>query len=535
MRPLLALSAAMALSVPVYAQVGPPGEVDTLYDIAVAPSPDRIRSDIQTLVDFGTRHTLSETESDTQGIGAARRWIFAEFEKISAECGGCLEVIYVSDTISGERRIPEPTEVVSVLAIQRGTTDPNRYVMMSGDIDSRVTDPLNGTSLSPGANDNASGMAGAIEAARVLSKHKFAGSIIYAGLSGEEQGLFGGKIVADYALAQGWEIKGVLNNDMISNISGIDGVTDNTTARVFSEGTRFVETEDEARSRRFTGGEVDSPSRNLARYVKAQADQYMVNLNVMMVYRLDRFGRGGHHRPFNQVGIPGVRIMETHEHYDRQHQDLRTEGGGLEVKLTSEAKAAGLTKAEIIRQYREAFFSAEIQRLSRNNEDVTVTVRRFTSENKRVIEDLEINLLDGTQRKLNEVAELIFSPTRHYGDTMEGVNEQYAAKLTALNAITLAGMAGAPPFPVNVEIEGAVQPSAKMTWQTPENASNLAGYRVHWRLTTEPEWTRSRFIGDVNEWRFDNLVIDNYFFGVSAVAKDGSETPVVFPGPAGRF
>jgi Zn-dependent M28 family amino/carboxypeptidase len=451
MRSFLAFGAVMALTVPSYAQVGPPGEVDKLYDVAVAPSAARIQADIQTLVDFGTRHTLSDTTSDTQGIGAARRWIFAEFEKISAECGGCLEVIYVSDTISGERRIPEPTEVVSVLAIQRGTTDPNRYVMMSGDIDSRVTDPLNGTSLSPGANDNASGMAGAIEAARVLSKHQFAGSIIYAGLSGEEQGLFGGKIVADYALAQGWEIKGVLNNDMISNISGIDGVTNNTPARVFSEGTRFVETADEARSRRFTGGEVDSPSRNLARYVKAQADQYMVNLDVMMVYRLDRFGRGGHHRPFNQVGIPGVRIMETHEHYDRQHQDLRTEDGVV------------------------------------------------------------------------------------YGDTMDGVDADYAAKLTGLNAITLAGMAGAPPFPAKVEIEGAVQPSAKMRWETPENAENLAGYRVHWRLTTEPEWTRSRFIGNVNEWSFDNLVIDNYFFGVSAVAKDGSETPVVFPGPAGRF
>ena len=157
---------------------GPPSEVQKIYDIADAPSAARIQSDIQTLVDFGTRHTLSETQSDTRGIGAARRWIFEEFEKISKDCGGCLEVIYVSDTISGERRIPEPTEVVSVLAIQRGTTDPNRYVMMSGDIDSRITDPLNGTDDSPGANDNASGMAGAIEAARILSKHKFAGSII---------------------------------------------------------------------------------------------------------------------------------------------------------------------------------------------------------------------------------------------------------------------------------------------------------------------------------------------------------------------
>jgi len=440
-----------ACSAQAQSDYGPPSEVQDLYSVAVEPSAQRIQNDIQTLVDFGTRHTLSETESDTRGIGAARRWIFEEFEKISKECGGCLEVIYVSDTIEGERRIPEPTEVVSVLAIQRGTLDPNRYVMMSGDIDSRVTDPLNGTDDSPGANDNASGMAGTIEAARILSKREFAGSIIYAGLSGEEQGLFGGKIVANYALEEGWEIKGVLNNDMISNITGIDGVTNNSTVRVFSEGTRANETPEEARSRRFTGGEVDSPSRNLARYVKAQGDQYLTNLDIMMVYRLDRFGRGGHHRPFNVVGIPGIRIMETHEHYDRQHQDLRNENGV------------------------------------------------------------------------------------EYGDTMEGVDSVYAAKLTALNAITLAGMAGAPPFPANVEATGAVQPSAKLTWETPPKGRNLAGYRVHWRLTTEPEWTHSRFIGKVNEWTFENLVIDNYFFGVSAVAKDGSETPVVFPGAAGRF
>ena len=430
---------------------GPPSEVQDIYAIASEPSATRIREDIQTLVDFGTRHTLSETQSDTRGIGAARRWIFAEFENISKECGGCLEVIYVSDTISGENRIPEPTDVVSVLAIQRGTIDPNRYVMMSGDIDIRVTDPLNGSDDSPGANDNASGMAGTIEAARILSKRDYAGSIIYAGLSGEEQGLFGGQIVAKYALDQGWDIKAVLNNDMISNIEGIDGVIDNSTVRVFSEGTRANETEEEARIRRFTGGEVDSPSRNLARYIKAQADQYLTNLDVMLVYRLDRFRRGGHHRPFNQVGIPGIRIMETHEHYDRQHQDLRTEGG--------------------------------------------IT----------------------------------------YGDTMEGVDADYAAKLTALNMITMAGIAGAPPFPANVEASGAVQPSAKLVWETPDNADNLAGYRVHWRLTTEPEWTHSRFIGKVNEWTFENLVIDNYFFGVSSVAKDGSETPIVFPGAAGRF
>lgn len=536
MRSFLAFGAVLALTGPTYAQVGPPGEVDKLYDVAVAPSADRIQADIQTLVDFGTRHTLSDTVSETQGIGAARRWIFAEFEKISAECGGCLEVIYVSDTISGERRIPEPTEVVSVLAIQRGTTDSNRFVMMSGDIDSRVTDPLNGTSLSPGANDNASGMAGAIEAARVLSKHKFAGSIIYAGLSGEEQGLFGGKIVADYALAQGWEIKGVLNNDMISNISGIDGVTNNTTARVFSEGTRFVETAEEARSRRFTGGEVDSPSRNLARYVKAQADQYMVNLDVMMVYRLDRFGRGGHHRPFNQVGIPGVRIMETHEHYDRQHQDIGQEVA-VQLTLNRYGKEQGLTVQQIIDGMSLKVITAPRELAAYRTGDFAphfiVRSPALLDGGDDMISEAA-TVVNGKTYGLYEVAGIgrIFYET---GDTMDGVDADYAAKLTGLNAITLAGMAGAPPFPANVEIEGAVQPSAKMTWDTPDNADNLAGYRVHWRYTTEPEWTRSRFIGKVNEWSFDNLVIDNYFFGVSAVAKDGSETPVVFPGAAGRF
>jgi hypothetical protein len=434
-------------------RVAPPSEVLAVYDYVAAVSADRLHEDVQTLVDFGTRHTASDTVSETQGIGAARTWIFEEFERISAACGGCLEVMYVSDTISGERRIPDPVDVVSVIAIQRGRIDPDRYVVMSGDIDSRVTDPMNSTDLSPGANDNASGMAGVIEAARVLSQSEFDGSIIYAGLAGEEQGLFGGQIVAAHALEQGWRIKAVLNNDMIGNISGIDGVIDNSTARVFSEGTRDVETPEEARARRFTGGEVDSPSRNLARFVDITADQYIPNLDVMMVYRLDRFGRGGHHRPFNAVGIPGVRIMETHEHYNRQHQDLRTEDG--------------------------------------------IT----------------------------------------YGDTIDGVDFDYNAKLTSLNVAVMAQIANAPPFPANVTIEGAVQPSTTLSWTlaTGEAAENLAGYRVHWRLTDSNQWTHSRFVGQIDTWTLENVVIDNYYFGVSAVALDGSETPVVFPGAAGSF
>lgn len=193
---------------------------------------------------------------------------------------------YVSEYIEGdpETRIPITTNIVNVIAIQRGYADPNRFVMMSGDIDSRVSDSRDGVSDSPGANDNASGMAGAIEAARVLTKYEFPSSIIYAGLSGEEQGLYGGRIVADYALEQGWRIKAVLNNDMIGNIKGINGVIDNTTARVFSEGTKAIETEREGRIRRFTGGEVDSPSRNIARYVDKMADLYIPNLDIMMIY-----------------------------------------------------------------------------------------------------------------------------------------------------------------------------------------------------------------------------------------------------------
>ncbi len=451
----LALSAAPVASAQTATETERPadGDLPLLHQLAADVSADRIKADIETLVGFGTRHTLSETESGTRGIGAARRWIHAEYEKISAACGGCLEVMYVSATVSGEDRIPEPVEVVSVVAIQRGTLDPDRMVVMSGDIDSRVSDALDGTSDSPGANDNASGMAGAIEAARVLSKHKFPGTIVYMGLAGEEQGLFGGQIVADHALANGWRIKAVINNDMIGNITGINGVTDNTTARVFSEGTRAVETEQEARIRRFTGGEVDSASRNLARYIDRMADRYIENLDVMMVYRLDRFGRGGHHRPFNDAGMPGVRIMETNEHYDRQHQDLRNEDG------------------------------------------------------------------------------------RHYGDTIEFVDFDYAAKLTGLNVVSLAGMALAPPFPSNVTIAGAVQPSTTLSWTRPEGpaADNLAGYRLYWRLTTEPQWTRSRYVGDVTEFTLENVVIDNYFFGVASVAKDGAESPVVFPGPAGSF
>jgi len=298
-----------------------------LAPILSAVSGERLEADVRTLVGFGTRHTLSDTLSPTRGIGAARRWIHARFDSLSQACGGCLEVLDVSEVYSGLSRVPGPTDVVSVIAIQRGATDPDRFVLLSGDIDSRVSDIMNARDSSPGANDNASGVSAVLEAARVLSVHRFRGSIVYAALSGEENGLLGGQTLARMAAELGWRLTGVINNDMIGNVEGSDGIRDTVTVRVFSEGSSPTESDSARRARRATGGEGDGASRQLARYVKATADRYLPELDVWLIYRLDRYGRGGHHRPFADLGFPAVRLMEAHENYTRQHQDIRTEGG----------------------------------------------------------------------------------------------------------------------------------------------------------------------------------------------------------------
>lgn len=297
-----------------------------LHAVAAAVRPERMRQDITALIGFGTRHTLSDTVSETRGIGAARRWTERQFRAISAECGGCLSIALPADTVTG-RRVPTPTEVVNVLAIQKGTGDPDRVIVISGHIDSRVTDVMDFTSDAPGANDDASGVAAVLEAARVLSKQTHDATLVYAVLSGEEQGLLGGKILADYATAQGWRVEANLNNDIVGNSEGQSGVRDTTRVRVFSEGTKTVETADQAATRRYNGGEVDSSSRNLARFIDGLADRYLVNFDVEMIYRTDRFGRGGDQVEMLRAGFPAVRITEGAENYDRQHQDLRTENG----------------------------------------------------------------------------------------------------------------------------------------------------------------------------------------------------------------
>lgn len=415
-----------------------------IYDIIDAVSEERIKSDVTTLVNFGTRNTFSDTVSNSRGIGAARRWIKSEFEAISKDCNNCLNVFYQKDLVTkeGNSRVPNDAWVVNVVAIQKGTKYPNRYIIMSGDIDSRASNTMNFTIDAPGANDNASGMAGTIEAARVLSNYTFENSIIYVGLSGEEQGLFGGAGLAAYAKEKKWEIIGILNNDMIGNIKGVDGIISNTDFRIFSEPVPANETERQRKARRFYGGEVDGISRQLARYTHKTVKTYMPEMNPMMIYRLDRFGRGGHHRPFNDLGYPGIRIMEAHENYTQQHQDIRTENG---------------------------------------------------------------------------IA---------YGDVIEHVNFGYAKKLTAVNAITMANLAWAPPAPKTVKIGGIVEASAKFEWTPVEGAT---GYKIYWRDTTSPTWDNSRYVGNITQHTLDGIVIDNYFFGVAAVGKNGFESVVVFP------
>ena len=419
-----------------------------LASVSADVSETSLRGYIEKMVSFGTRHTLSDQVSDTRGIGAARRWVESEFRKMSADCSTCLEVITVQDTVTAPPRVPSPTVIANAVAIQRGATDPNRVIIIQGHLDSRVTDVMNFTADAPGANDDASGVAAVMEAARILSKRKFGATLVFAALSGEEQGLHGGRILADYAKKQGWEVLAVLNNDIVGNSHGMAAHIDDR-VRVFSEGVRSNESETIAAARRSVGGEVDAPSRNLARYVDAIAQAHMPSFDVYMVYRRDRFSRGGDQVPMVEAGFPAVRVTEAAEHYHRQHQDLRTENGVV------------------------------------------------------------------------------------YGDTIDGVDFPYLARVTKLNAMTMAALASAPRPPREVKIDGAVSANTTVTWTASEGA---ASYIVWWRDTTSPVWQHSKVVAaGKTSTVLETVVIDDWFFGVQAVSPDGYASPVQFAGVVGAF
>lgn len=310
---------ALTLAAPAFAQRQPP--------VTAAVSEARLRADLDTLVGFGTRHTMSEQDHATRGIGAARRWAEAEFRRIGEACGGCIAVELPERTVTGER-VPTPTRLVNVLGIQRGNERPNEVVIISGHIDSRGTDVLDWRSNAPGANDDGSGTAAVIEAARVLSQRRYPTTIVYAVLSGEEQGLLGGRLLADWAKERGFTVKAVLNNDIIGGSRGSDGRVDAGSVRVFSEGPRADATDASRAAGRREGGENDSPSRNLSRFVDTvAAHQRGLGLDVRQVWRSDRFGRGGDQLPMQDAGFPAVRLTVGIEDYDHQHQDVRTENG----------------------------------------------------------------------------------------------------------------------------------------------------------------------------------------------------------------
>lgn len=283
------------------------------------PDPARLKADVEKLVSFGTRHTLSDPDSPTRGIGAARRWFGAELSRIGDQCN-CIEVANIARTFTGDRA-PNGVQIVDVLGFQAGT-DPKRVVIVMGHIDSRVTDVMNATSDAPGANDDGSGTALVLEAARILSKEKFKATIVYAALSGEEQGLYGGQLLAETAKERGWTVTAVLNNDIVGNTVGTNGQKVADRVRVFSETFGENDEPKALKGLRADGGEDDGPSRALAKAIDQVAGTIPAGLDAFLVRRPDRFGRGGDHTPFLKLGYPAVRFSVGVENYDAQHQDL---------------------------------------------------------------------------------------------------------------------------------------------------------------------------------------------------------------------
>ena len=392
------------------------------------------------MVGFGTRHTASITTDPKRGIGAARNWAASRFQEIAAPCGGCITVDRISRRFTGPRA-PTGVVVEDVLGIQKGR-DPNRVVIVGAHIDSRVTDVMNVTSDAPGANDNASGVALVLEAARLLSQRQFDATIVYAVFSGEEQGLWGAELLADTAKARGWQVAAMLNNDIVGNTVGQGGVRVADKVRVFSEGIRASEDLVAQQGRRAEGGEDDGPSRALAKAIDGIARDIPGGLDVMIDRRPDRFGRGGDHEPFLKLGYPAVRFSVAAENWDRQHQDLRTEKGVV------------------------------------------------------------------------------------YGDTIEGMDFPYLAKVTAINVATLSRIASAPAAPEDVSIAGALSRDTTVKWTAVPGA---AGYRVRWRRNDAQSWAETRDVTGTGTI-LTQVPVDDNFVGVSALSATGAESLVSFAG-----
>jgi hypothetical protein len=288
-----------------------------------------IEASIRKLVSFGTRNTLSDQSSRTRGIGAARDWLFQEFLKIAATSGGRMTVEKQSFEQEKGNRIPSPTTITNVVATLKGTMPESagRTYVVSGHYDSMCGSPVDATCDAPGANDDASGTVVVLEMARAMAPYKFDATIVFMAVAGEEQGLYGSTYFAEQAKQKGMDIEAMFTNDIVGNSLGGNGVRGRNTVRVFSEGVPTDETPEEANTRRGVGGENDSASRQLARFIKETSERYVRHMRVMMVYRRDRYLRGGDHRPFLERRYPAVRFTEPNEDYRHQHQNVRIENG----------------------------------------------------------------------------------------------------------------------------------------------------------------------------------------------------------------
>ncbi|MET7619406.1 M28 family metallopeptidase [Streptomyces sp. NPDC005408] len=288
---------------------------------------DRIEATVRTLASFGTRHTLSSQDDPKRGIGAARDWIFAELKRYAALSGGRMTVELQSYVQEPVPRIPVATRITNVVATLRGSAAPERVYVVSGHYDSRATDVMDAVSDAPGADDDASGVAAAMELARVMATRRPAATIVFAAVAGEEQGLFGATHMAQTFKAAGVDVQGMFTDDIVGSPTADDGSRDPHTIRLFAEGVPSSETPEQAATRRSVGGENDSPSRQLARFVRDVADNDATGMHVRVVYRRDRYLRGGDHIPYLERGYPAARFTEPAEDFAHQHQDVKVADG----------------------------------------------------------------------------------------------------------------------------------------------------------------------------------------------------------------
>jgi len=471
------LPAAILAQKPFGAPIAPAPADPAIASALRQVSPDRIHATIEKLVSFNNRSTVSSMETDlapNTGVSAAADWIAAEFTRISADCGNCLEVkrddfIEPGSDTPGSR-ILKPTKIVNVYAVLKGT-DPaqaNRRVLVTGHYDSRNSDTMNTHDAAPGANDDASGVAVSIESARVLSKLKFPSTIVFVAVAGEEQGLNGSRHLAKLAKSEGWQLEAVLNNDIVGGDT-TPGEThqDKSAIRVFSEGIPNPATPDQVRLIHNLGSDSDSPSRELARAISDTASTYFPEpglhtkhltvsvsakepFHPVMIFRADRYLRGGDHTSFNLEGFPAVRFTEWRENFDHQHQNVRVENG--------------------------------IQ----------------------------------------------------YGDLIQYDDFNYIANVARLNSAVLATLASAPGTPQNVHIVTAnLDNDTVLTWEAPTGAPASTTYEVVWRDTSAPIWTTSISAGSAFTLKLP-ISKDNVIFGVRSVDATGHRSPAVLPLPTPR-